>query len=496
MKLRNRILAILLTLALVLSVMPVVFAAEQVTVTLSTPSGTTTQTLAAGEEFTFPAAESYGEYVFDCWVTWERDFAADFSFTEYYDVGDKVQVNLDVTYYALYHTKGYHMTPWFYAISGNGAATNYSGEYAIVGVNVDFNTGSYLYDNPLALGENGQVVQVSGLSDATMGEYEFYTSATNIVFDFYRLEDSSYTIKNLKTGKFLSVSGTDIAYVSSPDAYSYWNIELDEYGYDCIRNAKNANLYLFYDFYEEYFDIFDNSKAYYEENGVKYYPMDYFFVDLYYRDSYDYLWGTEVPGVEPEPPVELPDHDCPSVKFTDLDLKAWYHDGVDFVLANGYMNGVNSNTFRPNGTLNRAMVATVLYRIAGEPAVEGTCSFSDVGAGQWYTNAVIWAQENGIVTGYTDNTFRPTKEITRQEMAVMLTRYAKLLGVETGSSADLSTYPDAGDVASWAQEAMAWCVEMGLINGVQSGGVSNLKPGNNATRAQFATIMMRYLTME
>ena len=490
MKLRNRILAIVLTFVLMLSVMPLAFAAEQVTVTLSTPSGTTTQIVEAGSSFVLPTASDFDNYIFICWVTKPYELCEASEIGDFYFSEESVTVNLDTTYYALYYIEESLPVPYFF---WTGEYDDYTGEYAIVGVNLDFETGAFFYDNPLAFGENGQVIPVTELGgDMTLGEYEFSTSATNIVYDFQIQNDGTYTIRNLDTGKYLSASGTKVAFVSDPDAYSYWAIELDEYGYDCIRNAKNMDLYLLYDFYEEFFAIYDNSQYYYET----FYPVDYFYINLYARETVTYKYTTEVSGVEPEePPIELPDQDCPAAKYSDLDLDAWYHDGVDFVLNNGYMNGVSATAFRPNGTLNRAMVATVLYRIAGEPAVEGTSPFSDVVAGQWYTEAVIWAQTNGIVTGYTDNTFRPDREITRQEMAVMLARYAKLAGIEISGGADLSAYPDANAVASWAKEAVEWSVGNGLINGVYSGGVSSLKPENNATRAQFATIMMRYMTM-
>ncbi len=188
-----------------------------------------------------------------------------------------------------------------------------------------------------------------------------------------------------------------------------------------------------------------------------------------------------VDDVDIEKPVEVP--------FTDVAENAWYREAVEYTYANNLLNGVSSNKFAPESTLNRAMVATVLYRIAGEPEVKGASKFSDVDVNTWYGKAVIWASENGIVTGYTDNTFKPTKNITRQEMAVMLTRYAKLMGIDTTKGADLGAYTDAGSVAAYAKEAFAWCVDNGIITGVSK---TTLKPQGDATRAQFATIIMRF----
>ena len=176
--------------------------------------------------------------------------------------------------------------------------------------------------------------------------------------------------------------------------------------------------------------------------------------------------------------------------FADVAESDWYYEAVQYAYSNGLLNGVSSSKFAPNNTLNRAMVATVLYRLAGEPAVSGTATFKDVEAGSWYSKAVAWAAENKIVTGYTDNTFKPTKSISRQEMAVMLARYAKLVGMDISQGADLSVYPDAGSVAAWAEEAIAWCVKNEIINGVKTGGKITLKPEGDATRAQFAKIIM------
>ncbi len=177
--------------------------------------------------------------------------------------------------------------------------------------------------------------------------------------------------------------------------------------------------------------------------------------------------------------------------YTDIAGNEWYFDAVEYAVQNGLLKGTSNTEFEPESTLTRAMVATVLYRAAGEPDVEGTVSsLSDVPTGEWYTEAVIWAQANGIVTGYEDNTFRPDNSISREEMAVMLARYAKLNGAELTTETELE-FPDADTVSEWAAEAMAWCVENGIINGMNG----TLNPQGLATRAQFATIIMRYENM-
>lgn len=503
MKMRNRIFAILLSLALLVSVMPMVFAAKKTaTVTWVTPSGTTTETVAVGDVVVCGEAPCYGDYTFCGWS--DKAVALGYGADVYgwSSVGTNLHVHEDMTFYALYYfPESERDVPLFYWPRYSKDAwdipvVDYNGDHAIIGHDFDLEeefSDSLDRRRPMAFGTDGEKVDVVDRYGAVCSEnaMSFSCDSVDFTFKFELQGDGTYTIRSHKTGEYLSVSGFDIAFNAIPDESSYWDIKNDGYGYQSIFSALNDDLCLLYDYYEGCFDLFDTTEIY----ADGYFPQDLFYVELHKRTTVNYMYTTNVSDGNPDEPIE-PGHSCPSAKFTDLDLTSWYHEGVDFVLKNGYMNGVGSTTFRPDGTLNRAMVATVLYRVVGQPAVEGTCGFTDVAAGQWYTDAVIWAQENGIVTGYTDNTFRPMKEITRQEMAVMLARYAKLLGVEIGAGADLSTYPDAETVASWAQEAMAWCVGEGLINGVKSGGVSNLKPGNNATRAQFATIMMRYLTKE
>ena len=184
---------------------------------------------------------------------------------------------------------------------------------------------------------------------------------------------------------------------------------------------------------------------------------------------------------------------CPSTNFTDVEENGWYHTGVDFMVKNGFMNGVADDAFDVDGNLTRAQLVTILYRIAGEPESTATNPFADVADGQWYTNAVIWAAENGIVKGVNTTTFAPNDQITREQIATILFRYAKAEKVE----GKLAGFPDAEKVSDYAADAMAWAVEQGLINGIsESDGKTYLSPQETATRAQIAVILMRYLTAE
>ena len=177
---------------------------------------------------------------------------------------------------------------------------------------------------------------------------------------------------------------------------------------------------------------------------------------------------------------------CPSAAFTDVEENVWYHDGIDFMVRNGYMNGVAADTFDVDGSLTRAQLVTILYRIAGEPETSAAIPFADVADGQWYTKAIVWAAENGIVKGVNETTFAPNDPITREQIAVILYRYAHEENTEDGK---LTSFPDAKDISGYALEAMNWAVARGLINGSDG----KLLPQDTATRAQIAVILARYL---
>jgi len=180
--------------------------------------------------------------------------------------------------------------------------------------------------------------------------------------------------------------------------------------------------------------------------------------------------------------------------FTDLVVKDWSKAGIDFAVSYGYMNGIGNDKFDQEGTMTRAMIVSVLYRIAGQPETDAENPFTDLQADQtWYHDAVIWAADKGIVTGTSATTFAPTASVTREQMATFLYRFAKEMGYETEDKADLSKYPDADKVGTWATDALAWANAAGLINGaVGTDGVTRLDPQGEATREQVATILMRY----
>lgn len=205
--------------------------------------------------------------------------------------------------------------------------------------------------------------------------------------------------------------------------------------------------------------------------------------------------ATGVPDTCPGGPT------CPGYAFRDMPAPDnWAHAGLDYCIYSGYINGLSATTVDPSGTCTRAQLVCILYRIQGEPkVVEGyelaklRAPFDDVPRGQWYTNAILWAKLTGIVNGTSATTFDPSGQITREQFAAILYRYtAKYAPDATGNAASLADYPDAGSVSAYARDAMAWAVGNGLITGLPHGKTDYLEPGGSATRAQVATILMRY----
>lgn len=185
--------------------------------------------------------------------------------------------------------------------------------------------------------------------------------------------------------------------------------------------------------------------------------------------------------------------DCPSRPYYDVDTGRWYHEGVDYAVAHGLMNGVGKGAFEPDSSMTRAMLVTVLWRYAGSPA-GGVNSFTDVPDGNcWYTEAVSWAAANGIVQGVGNDKFDPDSNITREQMAAILFRYAAMSGFDTSARGNLDQYPDQGNVSGYAREALAWANAEGLIRGTDNGNGIILDPRGSATRAQVATIIMRFI---
>ena len=181
---------------------------------------------------------------------------------------------------------------------------------------------------------------------------------------------------------------------------------------------------------------------------------------------------------------------CPSRSFADIDPDAWYHDAVDYAVKHGLMNGTGADAFSPNGITTRAQIVTILHRLEKEPAVSGGV-FTDVEEDTWYTDAVAWAAENGIVDGYGGGRFGPNDAITREQFAAILYRYAQYKGydVSIGENTNILSYADFDQLAAWAIPAMQWACGTGIISGMDE---SHLAPLSTAVRVQAAAMLQRF----
>lgn len=178
------------------------------------------------------------------------------------------------------------------------------------------------------------------------------------------------------------------------------------------------------------------------------------------------------------------------LNFTDVKESDWFYKGVAYVVDKDIMSGVSENEFAPSGKLTRAMLVQMLYNMESRPACDAENAFMDVPVGQWYTDAVIWANDAKIVSGMGEGLFAPNMEITREQMVAMLYNYAKYKGYDVTASADLSAFADTASVSAWAQPAMQWAVAEGYISGM---GDSQLAPQGTATRAEIASVIMRFM---
>ena len=199
-------------------------------------------------------------------------------------------------------------------------------------------------------------------------------------------------------------------------------------------------------------------------------------------------------AAEPDKPTQPTEPTTPEWKnpFTDVSENDWFYSNVKYANENGLMGGTTNTTFAPNEPLTRGMLVAILYRAEGEPAVNKSIPFSDVDTNAYYANAVIWAQQNGIVNGVTENEFAPENNITREQIAAIMFRFAKYKGydVSVGESTNILSYTDAESISEYAISAMQYAVGSGLMKGKTE---TSINPQDNATRAEIAAILQRFL---
>lgn len=178
--------------------------------------------------------------------------------------------------------------------------------------------------------------------------------------------------------------------------------------------------------------------------------------------------------------------------FRDVTESDWFYDDVRFANQNGLFNGVEKDLFAPEEPMTRGMLVTVLWRLDGETAPKTATTFTDVDANAYYADAVAWAAESGVVNGIGGNKFDPEGNVTREQIAAILFRYASLKGVDTAARASLATFPDAEKTSAYAHDALSWAVAAELVKGTKEGSTIYLDPQGSATRAQVAAILSRY----
>lgn len=212
------------------------------------------------------------------------------------------------------------------------------------------------------------------------------------------------------------------------------------------------------------------------------------------KDNGDGTYTFKMPSADAKIVVtfaEDPDWEpAPEMPFTDVNEGDWFYDVVLYAYENGLMTGTSADTFAPNQTTTRGMIVSMLARLEGVTSAEDA-GFADVAANDWYATAVNWAASVGVVNGYEDNTFRPNAPITREQMAAILYNYADYKGYDVSARADLSDYADAADVSSWAEDVLSWANAEGLINGMTA---TTIDPQGATTRAQTAAMFERFLT--
>ena len=318
----------------------------------------------------------------------------------------------------------------------------------------------------------------NGVKELLIGSTSSVSDYRGIIYDIYTysnekiIQVSSFGERYrqfLCDDNVILIDGSNSALNSERDYYYLTGTTLtlkERVVYDAYKNKDNP---YFYGTTENYEDLVSITEEKAKEIN-----------DSYVTKSIDYISFAEYD------PDASGDEDIAKI-FSDVSKKDWFYDAVCYVYENKMMNGVAENIFAPNAAISRAMIVTILYRLENEPAVVGS-AFEDVPSGQWYTDAVAWAATNGIVNGVTETTFAPNSPITREQMAVILYRYAAWKGRDVSAQANLSGYSDATAISAYAVHAMAWANAEGLITGVTD---TTLCPGDFVVRAQAAAILMR-----
>ncbi len=453
------------------------------TVTLVTPAGTEEIAMKTGDTFVFPNCDVEVENsTFYFWYEEPVEMIEEVWYLpgNWWFSESTMVVKEDITFYALYAagTTVPLEKANYYALQ----TSDYSGQWAICGMDFLIGDDGYGYfdtTNPMAIGDQGQLVDiVAEIEDAEVSDWyiEFYTNDLSIRYTFQQVAQNTYTIQSVTSGKYLAIVDGEIGMLDAVTDAAKWTITPNPKSAvgSLAYNVAYPQMMLTYYDEERVFAVMDDSVPYYED----YYPHDLFVLWLYCCVEEELV----IEGYTTE--LKLPAKECQVKQFTDCPAD-WYHEAVDFAVANGLMEGIGNGKFDPNGTMTRAMLVTVLYRMAGSPEVDGPSTFLDVPADSWYADAVAWAQANDIVQGVGNDRFAPNALLTREQMATILWR----CDGEPEATADLTGFVDADRISDYALEAMTWAVAEGIFIGDND----NLKPTAGTTRAEAACVFLRYL---
>ncbi len=368
----------------------------------------------------------------------------------------------------------------------------------------------------------GDVVRITGTTSAYQGESQLQVTSITKIGEQEPVEPMSITTADMNSGKYLgslvTISGrvtnytevnglVESIYVRDAsgevarvfiDGYITKDVEIANLEKGCLITATGLASY-------------DNTYAIENDSYARLRIRNRADI-VCTEDNHVHSWGQwtvekeatclvkgskvricSVCGEKQHEEIPVNPDNCLAKDFIDVDTDKWYHEALEYVLSKGIMEGIDQTHFRPNGTLTRGQLVTVLYRMAGEPAVEETAPFTDVAENRFYTDAVSWAYSEGIAKGVTEERFAPGKAVTREQMVTFLFRYAEVIGMDVTGRADLGQYPDADKVMDFAQDAFAWAVDAKLVEGMEDG---TLRPKNTSTRAQAATMLMRMNTNE
>ena len=406
---------------------------------------------------------------------------------EMYFDDDEAEITGDVTFYALFERPTAYADPHDELACCMADQADWSGIWAIDG-----------YD--WAASDDATVVDYVMNADLDADGLDYYAEDEYIEYGFFGdgyligakdehlfeiesigLDDYGYGIYTIKTadGKYLAMNEymelITVDSLDGDDGHATWDIYFDTDTYCNVVLNRAVYAVLVFDDETKTFCAKAPEEAEYDDPDNLY---------LYGPSAQDYEYFTA-----------LPEEKDPCEGYTDIDRDAWYHPYADFVIANGLMGSTKTDalTFEPATSCTRSMIVTILYSLAGKPEVTFEAKFPDVKETDWFAAPVIWAYQNGVVTGYDNGNFGPNDKVTREQMAVVLKAFTeKIVKADTSATADLSSFADAAK-ATWSKPYMEWAVAEGLLSGKASGEKLYLDPQGKASRAEVAAILMSFV---